>query len=398
MRLQRTFFATFSICFFAATSVFASPSRTSSFVGSLGRFAKPGTSQALPGKYLRQQITDSSSYPLRAMGRIETRSKSQGVGTCSATLVGSRYLLTAAHCVYNLETRAFVSDIKFFPGQTAKNVMPFDPVDWERVYIPSAYMNSAETGAKKSAATYAYDYAIIVLKAKVGESLGWVRMQQADSATVSQVNVAGYPGDKPVATYWSVSCPMERRDSQWFMQCDGFQGMSGSSLRVPQADGKESVIGVFDWGQDDVPGQENYNGGVVFTAEVFAQLAGWVKDTPDTKTATNENNRPQATGVYVRNSCMGVEKAQVAVRYLTDDNQWVESAQWIDIPAGKTIRVATLWPGVKNYYFTGRAGEFVWKGDSLAYIQGQPQYMMKVELTDSDLQQGIEVRTLTCSP
>ena len=66
----------------------------------------------------REQVKNTKTYPFSAIGYLEAKSKT-GYGSCSATLIGPRTVLTAAHCLYNHEAGGWQDDIFFVPGLKA---------------------------------------------------------------------------------------------------------------------------------------------------------------------------------------------------------------------------------------------------------------------------------------
>ena len=68
------------------------------------------------GEDTRQQVLNTTDHPFRTVGLI-----SMDGGSCTGTLIGPHHVLTAGHCVYNIETDQWYQNLDFTPGQEGYN-------------------------------------------------------------------------------------------------------------------------------------------------------------------------------------------------------------------------------------------------------------------------------------
>ncbi|TIT05542.1 MAG: trypsin-like serine protease, partial [Mesorhizobium sp.] len=74
----------------------------------------PGLTEGEAGRQVfgtddREQVKNTKTYPFSAIGYLEAKSPKTGkFGSCSATLIGPRTVLTAAHCLYSHEDGAWL--------------------------------------------------------------------------------------------------------------------------------------------------------------------------------------------------------------------------------------------------------------------------------------------------
>jgi V8-like Glu-specific endopeptidase len=131
------------------------------------------------------------------------RQRVSDFGGCTATLIGPRHVITAAHCVYNrsaaLGADPWTDDVRIRVARNGTSELGSVLIDNDNIpagqvlwyWVPAPYI-SASAGTNVSE----YDISIIVTPARIGETtggwMGWWVLGQSTLDTQSLWNV-GYP-------------------------------------------------------------------------------------------------------------------------------------------------------------------------------------------------------------
>jgi V8-like Glu-specific endopeptidase len=204
----------------------------------------------------RQQVGNTQDFPWVCLCWLVITAESGHRFIGTGWLASARTVITAGHCVYMHNEGGWAQQVQVYPGGTG------GPYVSDDLYTTDTYVASS--------ANYADDYGAIVLPVALPNYLG-VEAPEASDLSNMQVNVSGYPSDKPEGTLWGSTRRLVRATSrQLYYDISTAGGQSGCPVLYQDAEGW--------WGV----GIHNYGGvrtnmATRITSAVYDQIEQWKK-------------------------------------------------------------------------------------------------------------------------
>ncbi|KAG1654034.1 1,6-anhydro-N-acetylmuramyl-L-alanine amidase AmpD [Nymphon striatum] len=229
----------------------------------------PSGSESVLGTDGRTQITNTTDFPWRTIVRLSVKyPNSSSIFLCSGSVVDNFHVLTAGHCIHNASLGGWAEVIGVYPGQDGS----YTP------YYKSNPTNLRSYTGWTSSQSPDHDWGLITLDRNIGAHVGWMGRQTADSTNAiytGNLNVSGYPGDKPSGTHWYDSdTGHSATDTRHFYFMDTFGGQSGSP--VWRYDGTNRyILSIHAYGDyAGTPGVSN--GGTRLNTDKYNTLTTWL--------------------------------------------------------------------------------------------------------------------------
>lgn len=223
--------------------------------------------ESIIGPDERKRVANTRAFPYRAVALVTFEGS-----RCTGWLIGNDTVATAGHCVHTGGPRGRwyrTASYRIYPGRDG-GARPYGACTAKTLYSNTAWINRSDSN---------YDYGAIKLNCTIGARTGtfgyyWTQA----SLTGVEVEISGYPGDKPL-TQWRSTGPIEiSRPHELFYANDTLGGQSGAPVFSQRSGCGICSAAVHAYGTYGRHPYDSFNHGVRITKTVFQHFQQWAAD------------------------------------------------------------------------------------------------------------------------
>ncbi len=191
----------------------------------------------------RKKVNHPRKYPWCTHGHVVAKFGQGCEYLASGVLFDREHFLTAAHVLYDLDTKREAKSIVFYPGMDGKSV-PWrsDGVSFE---VPQKYYNYEEKGSRP----FDFDIGIVKLASPLGEKVGFLPLSSEDNGSLGKthVSVTGYPLDRGSRSMYTMDGPLMKStdpesSTRLFYDVFTYEGQSGSGVCTMKRNGDTAKL------------------------------------------------------------------------------------------------------------------------------------------------------------
>jgi len=213
----------------------------------------------------RRRVAGTAQEPWSGTGLVSASFPDATVGESTGFVIGDRYVVTAAHAVYNADLGGLATRVRFQPARDA-GATPFNTFEARAWRIPAKYP------AKDLVRD---DYCLLVLATPMPPEVVPYHLTAVDDSTLrrTEYQIAGYPDDKqPDNSMWYAAGAIASVDMLTLQyRISTSHGQSGAAVASYLDTGGTTVVGIHSRVNDD----DTANVAVRVTQEVIAQIEAW---------------------------------------------------------------------------------------------------------------------------
>lgn len=215
----------------------------------------------------RTKITATTTYPWRTQCKVLIRFPDGSNFVGSGTLIQSKYVITAGHCVYDSGHGGWATRLEVIPGLNG-TYRPYGSAFATKMRTYTGWTGSASPD---------HDFALMTLDRNIGSSTGWLGYKSYGSPNGMTANIAGYPADRDsgLALYYHYGPINSSTSYRLFYQIDTFGGQSGSGIYTIESSGNRYVFGVHAYGAS-VQNGLTVNGGTRLDGTKTSSISSWI--------------------------------------------------------------------------------------------------------------------------
>jgi len=217
----------------------------------------------------RRPVRETGAVPWRQICWLEMEFPGGRRMYGSGALIGPRAVATAGHCV-KYPGLGWAERIHVAPGALSAVSLPYGRFTSERDYTTTQHWSEKHLPG--------YDYAVIRLPERVGDTLGYMSFASLASGELEAccVNCAGYPTDKEPGTLWWDSNVVARLSrTRLYYKIDTHAGQSGAPVWKYDPDaGRRVIVGVHTADVDTANAAVRVNRYVVENLRNWGELGG----------------------------------------------------------------------------------------------------------------------------